>query len=220
VAFAVRIQDLALPGRLVASRHVSVDIQLGDSVGIVGRAGMGKRMLLRVLSGQRPGAAAVLEVLGLDVRREPRRVWENVGFASGRSDTLLDWRTVEDNLRLEADQKRIPAARIASAVETELRHYALRRWAGVEAGKLERPLRWRLGLAQATLAKPRLLLLDEPLQGVPPDSAERLFRDLRQWLDEDPGHTLLVAGEELGTLKPLFTRLLRLDERGLLPEPL
>jgi len=220
VAFAVRIQDLALAGRLVASRHVSLDIHLGESVGIAGRAGMGKSQLLRVISGQRPGHAALLEVLGLDGRREPRRVWEHVGYASGRRDTLLDWRTAEDNLRLEASQKGLPAARIEAAVEAALRHYALQRWAGVETGKLQRELRWRLGLAQAMLCGPRLLVLDEPLQGALPDQAEKLVRDLRQWLDEDPSHTLVVAGEDLQSFRSLLTSQWRLDERGLQPVPL
>lgn len=215
--FALRIHDLVLPGRLVASRHVSLDVQQGESVGIVGRSGMGKSQLLRQLSGQRPAQAALLEVLGLDGRREPRRVWESVGYASGRSDTLLDWRTTDENLRLEATQKGLPAARIDAAVEATLRHFALQRWARVETRKLERELRWRLSLAQAMLTGPRLMLLDEPLQGIAAETAERLLRDLRHWLEEDRSRTLIVAGEELQPLKPLFSCMWRLDERGLQP---
>jgi ABC-type multidrug transport system ATPase subunit len=220
MAFAVRIQDLALAGRLVASRRVSLEIHLGESVGVAGRAGMGKSQLLRILSGQRPAQATALEVLGLDGRREPRRVWEHVGYASGRRDTLLDWRTAADNLRLEASQKGLPTARIEAAVQVALQHYALQRWAGLETGKLQRELRWRLGLAQAMLCGPRLLLLDEPLQGVLSDTAERLLKDLQQWLREDPSHTLVVAAEDLRPFDSLLTRRWRLDERGLqrLPE--
>jgi ABC-type multidrug transport system ATPase subunit len=217
VPFALRIRDLVLPGRLVASRQVSLDVQQGESVGIVGRSGMGKSQLLRLLSGQRPAQAALLEVLGLDGRREPRRVWESVGYASGRGDTLLDWRTTDENLRLEAAQKGLPAARIDAAVEATLRHFALQRWAEVETGKLQRELRWRLNLALAMLTGPRLVLLDEPLQGIPPETAERLLRDLRQWLHEDPSHTLVVVGEELQPLRSLFSAMWRLDERGLQP---
>jgi ABC-2 type transport system ATP-binding protein len=220
VTFAVRIQDLALAGRLVASRHVSLEIHQGQSVGIVGRAGMGKSQLLRVISGQRPGHAALLEVLGLDGRREPRRVWEHVGYVSGRRDTLLDWRTAEENLRLEASQKGLPAARVEPAVQAALQHYALQRWAGFETGKLQRELRWRLSLAQAMLGAPRLLLLDEPLQGVLPETADKLVRDLRRWRDENASHTLVVAAEDLGPLEALLNGCWRLDERGLQPLPL
>ena len=217
---ALRIQDLELPGRQVVSRPVSLEVRLGEVVGIVGRAGVGKSQLLRILSGQRPGQGRTLEVLGLDLRREPRRVWESVGFACGWRDSLLDWRSAADNLRLEARQKGLPAAHLDDVVRLQLERHGLGQTAATVTAVLDRELRFRLGLAAATVAKPRLLLLDEPLLGADAGSAERLLAVLYHWLDEDANHTLVVAGESLSPFGPLLTALWRLDERGLDPVPL
>jgi hypothetical protein len=128
VAYALCIHDLDLAGHDVATRRVSLEVRQGEAVGILGRAGMGKSLLLRVLSGQRPGHGESLEVLGLDLRREPRRVWESVGFVTGSTDTLLPWRSAVGNLHLEAQQKGMPAGRIDAAARLQLeRHRFLQR---------------------------------------------------------------------------------------------
>jgi pyoluteorin transport system ATP-binding protein len=220
VATALRIHDLELPGRQVVSRPVSLEVRLGEVVGIVGRAGVGKSLLLHILSGQRPGQGRTLEVLGLDLRREPRRVWENVGFASGWRDSLLDWRSAADNLKLEARQKGLPAARLDEVVRLQLEEHGLDQTAETVTAVLDRESRFRLGLAAATVAQPHLLFLDEPLLGADAASAERLLAALYHWLDEDASHTLVVAGESLTPFGQLLTALWRLDERGLVPAPL
>ena len=215
MSYALRIHDLDLPGRDVALRRVSLEVPFGAAVGIVGRAGMGKSLLLRMLSGQRPAHGEVLEVLGLDLRREPRRVWESVGYVRGGMDSLLDWRSAAGNLHLEARQKSLPAGRIDAAVRFQLERQGLLQRATTRVARLDREARFRVGLAAAVVAQPRLVFLDEPLRGADAETAMHLVGVLEQWRSEDSSHTLLVAGETLDAFQGLLTQALRLDERGL-----
>jgi len=217
VSYALCIHELDLPGRDVALRRVSLEVRVGEAVGVVGRAGTGKSLLLRILSGQRPAHGTSLEVLGLDLRREPRRVWESVGFMAGAKDSLLAWRSAAGNLHLEARQKGLPAARIDAAARLQLERHGLLPRATTRVAQLDRSARFRLGLAAAVVAQPRLLFLDDPLHGADAESAAHLVAVLEQWLAEDSSHTLVVAGESLDAFRSLLTSSWRLDERGLVP---
>src|SRR5437867_12237219 len=107
---ALRVRDLEIAGKDVETRRLSLDVEAGEVIGIAGPPGVGKSTLLRALSGQLPARAASLEVLGVDALREPRRVWESVGYLRGDREVFL-WRlSARDNLRHHAAMKRLPAA--------------------------------------------------------------------------------------------------------------
>src|SRR5678815_2031034 len=118
--YTLRIRDLELPGRDVETRRVSFELEPGDVVGIAGPPGVGKSTLLRMLSGQLPSQAASLEVLGFDGLREPRRVWENVGYLRGDRESFLWSLSARDNLKQHGVLKRLPAASLDREVALQL----------------------------------------------------------------------------------------------------
>ena len=215
----LRARDLELPGHQVETRRVSLEVEPGDVVGIAGPPGVGKSMLLRLLSGSLPARAEALEVLGIDAIREPRRVWECVGYLRGDRESFLWHLSARDNLRHHGALKRLQGATLDRAVLLQLRRVGLFPRAGAAARFLERDDRLRLSMAQAWLDEPRLLLLDDPLRGAGAAAAEQFVATFEQWLAEDSNRGAIVVGRSLRPFIPQLTRAYILRERWLATIP-
>lgn len=215
MTMALRVTDLELGGRDVERRRLSFEVESGEVLGIAGPPGVGKSTLLRLLSGQLPARAAELEVLGVDALREPRRVWESVGYLRGDRESFL-WRlSARDNLRHHAAMKRLPAAQLDREVRLQLRRVGLLSRAGASPRFYERDDRLRLAMAHAWLDDPRLLFLDDPLRGAGPAAIEQFVATLDQWLGGDAQRTALIVGRSLRPFAELLTRGFVLRERWL-----
>ena len=214
---ALRIRDLELGGREVEARRLSLEVEPGEVIGIAGPPGVGKSTFLRLLSGQLPARAAELEVLGVDVLREPRRAWESVGYLRGDRETFLWKLSARDNLRWHAAMKRLPAATLDREVLLQLRRVGLLSRAGASPRWFERDDRLRLAMAHAWLDSPRLVLLDDPLNGAGAAGTEQFVTSLDQWLTEDPDRTAIITGRSLRPFVELMTRAFVLRERWLAP---
>jgi heme exporter protein A len=141
-------------------RGVSMQVRAGEAVGLLGANGSGKSTLLRIFATLlRPNAGAV-QAFGKDVVRAADRVRATLGFLA-HAPGLYDDLTARENLRFAAAMLGIAGehARIADAAleQVGLAHAADERVRGFSAG-MER----RLAVARMVLARPRLLLLDEP----------------------------------------------------------
>jgi ABC-type multidrug transport system ATPase subunit len=213
------IQDLAVAGRQVEARRLSLEVEAGEVIGIGGPPGVGKSTLLRMLSGQLPAQAARLEVLGVDAMREPRRVWESVGYLRGDRESFLWKISARENLRYHGAMKRLPSATLDREVSLQLRRVGLLSRAGASPRFFERDDRLRLAMAQAWLDSPRLLLLDDPLHGAGPNAVEQFVASFDQWLGEDASRSAIIAGRTLRPFVELLTRAYILRERWLAPIP-
>jgi ABC-type multidrug transport system ATPase subunit len=216
---AIHILDLELPGPEVEMRRVSFDVALGDVLGIAGPPGVGKSTLLRQISGAVPARAAALSVLGIDGLREPRHVWEHVGYLRGDRENFAWDLSARQNLHHHGAMKRIPAAVLDREVNIQLQRVGLLPRADTAARLFERDDRLRLAMAQAWLDRPRLLLLDEPLHGASAAAAEEFFSSLEQWLAEDPDRTAIIAARSLQPFAQLLTHAVLLRERWLAAIP-
>ena len=167
----------------VALDDVALTIAPGIITGIVGPDAAGKTTLLRLLAGLlRPTAGEVM-VLGHDMARDAAAAHRDIGYMPQRFGLYEDL-TVAENLSLFADLHRMPADLRRERIARLLRFTTLAPFTGRLAGQLSGGMKQKLGLACALLARPRLLLLDEPSVGVDPASRRELWAIVSDMLAE------------------------------------
>ena len=179
-------------GSLWAVRDVSLHVQTGELVALVGRNGAGKSTLLRCLAGWAPVTAGEVRVLGLPVARAERAVREHVVLVPDTPpfyDELSAW----EHLQFVAQVRRLPHWQ--DRAEELLRRFGL--WSQREALPLafSRGMRYKLAVCLGLLVAPRLLLLDEPFGPLDPVSADRLWDDL--CASRDTGMGILLSSHQL-----------------------
>ncbi|HET7091402.1 MAG TPA: ATP-binding cassette domain-containing protein [Anaerolineae bacterium] len=154
-------------GETRALRGVSFHVAEGEIVGLLGPNGAGKTTLMKILTGYLHPDEGEASVDGLDVLTHTLEVQARIGYLPENA-PLYPELSIQSYLRMMADLRRIPQAdqldRISEAVHaTSLADHLTR-----PIGELSKGYRQRVGLAQALLHKPRLLILDEPTIGLDP----------------------------------------------------
>ena len=141
---------------------VDLSVRSGEVVGIVGRNGVGKTTLLRILSGLIEPDSGDVTVAGLTPRTDRREFVRLVAFLPAGNSGIYARLTVRHNLELWSDLALVPRRRRRAVVEASLDRFALGELAKRRADRLSMGQRQRVRLALATLHEPRVLLLDEP----------------------------------------------------------
>ncbi|MDP9101165.1 MAG: ABC transporter ATP-binding protein [Actinomycetota bacterium] len=159
-------------GRTVAVDGVDLEIQAGEVVGFLGPNGAGKTTVLRVLSGALRATAGQVTVLGRDPFREAARVHQQVGYLPGdlRLPTHLTGARVLDLCAAGRTDPGQDRARLVDELDVPLT---------VPVSDLSKGNRQKLGIVQALMSRPRLLLLDEPTSGLDPIAQQVLENLLR-----------------------------------------
>jgi ABC-type multidrug transport system ATPase subunit len=203
-------------GRVDAVRSVSIDVREGDRYGLLGPNGSGKSTLVRMLLGLVYATSGEISVLGQRIPRHAGRVLPEIG-------ALIEEPAAYPHLSGRANLRLLDAAGPHGSRRTRQRRVddALER-VGL-AGIDRRPvrtyslgMRQRLGLAAALVRRPRLLILDEPTNGLDPRGI-RDMRDLLISLNES-GVTIFLSSHLLPEVSALCTRIGVLDSGRLVLE--
>lgn len=162
-------------GRIQALHGVDLEIGEGELVALVGANGAGKTTLLRAISGVQPASAGSILLDGTDITRLAPDKRVRLGIAQvpeGRQ--VFGPMPVEDNLRLGAYTRKASEA-VATLEEVYGMFPILREKARQPAGTLSGGQQQMLALSRALMARPRLLLLDEPSMGLAPILVDEIF---------------------------------------------
>jgi lipopolysaccharide export system ATP-binding protein len=195
-------------------RGVDVRVEAGEVVGLLGPSGAGKSTVFRAIAGEVLPGAGTVSVGGVDVSREPlwRRARRGLGYLPQGPSVLVDL-SVRENFVAFARLARHAAARDGStpadatgwAERVDLAHRL-----DVRAGDLSGGERRRLELGRALVARPRVLVCDEPFAGIDPAGAERLGDLLRD--EAARGTAILLADHHVDeALRVVDRALLLLD---------
>ncbi len=197
----LRVEKLTVRyGQMQALREVSLEISPGEMVALIGANGSGKSTLLNAISGLVPAASGELAWEGKSLRgMTPDKVCREgiVQVPEGRK--LFPAMTVEENLTMGAY---LPTVRKETAVSLQKVYETFPRLADRRrqlAGSLSGGEQQMAALGRALMARPRLLMLDEPSLGLSPKAAAEIFAIIRG-LNREGLSVLLVSQEVLETL--------------------
>jgi len=164
----LRVTDLTRRfGRHTALAGVDLTLARGEVLGLLGPNGAGKTTCLRILSGNLAPSSGRVEIAGRDLTRDPVGAKRLLGYLPERPPLYQDLR-VGEYLQFCARLHRVPRAEVRTAVAEALRRCGLEDLGRQPIARLSKGFRQRLGIAQAILHRPRLLILDEPTDGLDP----------------------------------------------------
>ena len=185
-------------GRRRAVAGVSFEVAAGEAVLLVGRNGAGKTTLLRVATGFLDPDAGEVIVGGIALARERGRAQALLGYLPEHAPAPGEL-TVRDHLYLRARQKRVAPAGLERAIGLAGLGETLRQ----RIATLSKGFRQRVGLADALLGDPPLLVLDEPTSGMDPIQVHQLRAHL---VAAARDRAVLVSSHAVADLEPLATR--------------
>ena len=170
-------------GQVQALRGLDARIHYGRLTGLVGPNGAGKTTLMRIMAGLLVPNAGRVTVAGFDVVADNDAIHVATGYMPQRFGLYEDL-SVMENMRLYAHLRGMDAGRHGDLFDELLQFTRLAPFTARLAGKLSGGMKQKLGLACALMARPRVLLLDEPSVGVDPVSRQDLWRMVQALTDE------------------------------------
>ncbi len=188
----------------VAVADLSFSVQRGEIVGLLGPNGAGKSTTMRILSCFLPATSGTARVAGLDVFKDADEVRRRIGYMPENNPLYPEMR-VREYLKFRARLKGLNRSRTRDRVDTVLAQCGLTDVSRKIIGNLSKGYKQRVGLADALVHDPDLIILDEPTIGLDPDQ----IRSVRQLIKDLAGkHTVLISSHILPEVEMTCSRVL------------
>ncbi|MEX2356379.1 MAG: ABC transporter ATP-binding protein [Thermaerobacterales bacterium] len=201
-------------GKNIAVQDLSFDVQKGELVGFLGPNGAGKTTTMRILTGYLAPTSGRAEVAGFDVAEDPIEVRRRIGYLPENAPVYGDM-TVRQYLNYMAALKEVPPARRQGRLTDVMEQLALGHVAGRLVGNLSRGYRQRVGLGQALISDPPVLILDEPTAALDPTQIIEV-RNLIKSLAGD--RTILFSSHILSEVQAVSERVIIVNRGRLIAE--
>jgi len=189
-------------GTLQAVKDVSFTIRKGEVLGFLGPNGAGKTTTMQIISGNLAPSAGRIDVHGIDLLDEPKRAKREIGYLPEQPPVYREL-TVEEYLRYCARLNRIARARLRAAINTAMERCGLTEVSHRLIGNLSKGYQQRVGIAQAIVHAPDVVVLDEPTVGLDPNQ----IRDIRALIRELGGaHSVILSTHILPEVEAVCDR--------------
>ena len=189
-------------GKKEILKGVSISMQAGDILGFIGPNGAGKTTTIKLILGLQSITSGSVKINGYDIQKDFTKAIEKVGTIVENPDLYM-YLTGYDNLKLIANlYDNVDKKRIDEVVEL----VGLKNRIHDKVSKYSLGMRQRLGIAQAILHKPNLLILDEPTNGLDPEGMKEV-RDLLKLLAEKEKMGILISSHNLAELENLCNKI-------------
>lgn len=181
--------------------NISFDVEKGEILGLLGPNGSGKTTTIKLALGLLKIDAGNVTICGYDIKNDFEKAIRNVGAIvenpemyknlTGRQN-LMQYYRMYDDINLETLEWAIKSVGLSNRIDEKISKYSL-------------GMRQRLGIAQALLHSPKLLILDEPTNGLDPEGIKQ-FRDFLIYLAHEKGISILISSHLLAELDSLCDR--------------
>jgi ABC-2 type transport system ATP-binding protein len=196
----------------VAVDGVSFNVDRGEIVGLLGPNGAGKTTIMRILACYMPASTGTVRVAGFDVFTQSDQVRRLIGYMPENNPLHREMR-VREYLKFRARLKGLGRARSRERVEVVMQQCGLTQVHRQLIGHLSKGFQQRVGLADALVHEPELIILDEPTLGLDPNQ----IRSVRQLIKElGEKHTVLLSTHILPEVEMTCTRVVILHEGKIL----
>ena len=188
-------------GKKQILKNVELEISEGDILGFIGPNGAGKTTTIKLILGLQKITNGYVKINGYDIKENFEKAIEKVGTIVENPDLYM-YMTGYKNLKLianlykDVDQKRVEEVIKITGLENRIND---------KVSKYSLGMRQRLGIAQALLHKPNLLILDEPTNGLDPEGIKQL-RDLLKKLAKKEKMGILISSHNLAELESFCTK--------------
>ena len=187
---------------------ISFDVAPGELFGFLGPNGAGKTTTIRVLATLLAPTSGSVRVAGIDVTRHPHEVRKRLGLAL-QTAALDAFSTGRETLELAGRLHRLPVERVRQRADELLELMSLSKVANKLTGTYSGGMKRRLDLASALMHQPELLILDEPTEGLDPQSRTALWEELERI--NQAGTTMLLTTHYMEEADRLCRRLSIID---------
>jgi ABC-2 type transport system ATP-binding protein len=189
-------------GPVLAVDHISFHVGKGEIVGLLGPNGAGKTTTMRILTSFLPATSGVAKVAGYDVMNESLEVRKNIGYLP-ESVPLYPEMRVEEYLTYRAKLKAVNRKQRTRRIEECLDRCRLREVRRRLIGTLSKGYKQRVGLADALVHDPALLILDEPTSGLDPIQINETLNTIRELREK---HTIILSTHILPEVERICER--------------
>jgi len=195
-------------GNFLAIENVSFEVKKGEIVGFLGPNGAGKTTTMRIITGFLPPSSGTAAVAGYDLVDKSRQARAHIGYLPETVPLYTDM-TVEGYLSFMGTIRGMNPKRIKARIGDVIDSCRLGDYRKSDIGKLSKGFRQRVGIAQAVLHEPDVLILDEPTIGIDPIQVvetRALIKDL------SGTHTVILSTHILPEVSMLCSRVLIMNE--------
>ncbi len=201
-------------GRLPAIEDVNFRIESGEIVGFLGPNGAGKTTTMRILTCFSPASSGDARIMGMDVRDKSFEIRKKLGYLP-ENVPLYSWMRVKGYLRFVAQAKGVPRSRRIAEIDRVAQATGVTQVMGQLIRTLSKGYRQRVGLAQALIGNPDILVLDEPTIGLDPKQI-REIRELIKGFAKD--RTVILSTHILSEVSQVCSRVIIINKGKIVAE--
>jgi len=195
-------------GSTIALNDVSLGVEKGEIVGLLGPNGAGKTTMMRIITGYLAPTSGTVRVAGFDVRRDSLDARRRIGYLPETVPVYSEL-TVREYLAFTGALHDLTPSMVSSRIELCMEKTGISAVSHRLIGHLSKGYRQRVGLAQALLHDPELLILDEPTVGLDPTQVVEI-RELIRELSRS--HTVILSSHILPEVSHICSRVIIIDQ--------
>ena len=195
-------------GDLAALSNVSFTVEKGQIVGFLGANGAGKSTTMDILCGCIGADAGFAKVAGFDITEQPLEAKRRLGYLPDVAPLHVDM-LVKDYIAYAAELRKVNKTQIQNRVSTTIEKLALGDVSNRVIGNLSKGYRQRVGLAQALVHDPEVLVLDEPTEGLDPTQIAEIRKLIKSLAGQ---HTILLSSHILSEVQNTCDRIVIINK--------